>query len=633
MSTGRRVPLAAAPIAVVLLLAPLGRSASAQVPEGLFHPEAPRAPGVTMPLLAQRGQAAWNPLGIPGLGETGPLRVPNASNLLVIPALFSDSPEPHVSVAELRRVLFDGPSDRGTFTEFYQETSRGLVTPTGIITDWVRTDVSMFEAAGNQNGHGWIGSRMRDYVIEALQEVAPAIDFRLFDNDGPDGIPDSGDDDGYVDGVVIEFLGVSGSCGGPAIWPHFGGLGEYGGVQGWPTDDVGHSGDPIRVRTYLTQSVTQCDGVNVQGPNVIAHEYGHLLGLPDIYQAIDGIEPGKRHWNIGCFGLMGAGSWGCGTTFKDEDFGPVHLSVLMKQQLGWMEVDPVGVVREQTYHLEPAQTTGRGLSIGLGGGESLLVEYRPRIGFDHYLPAGGVLVYHVDTNHQSRSVPSGYPPAKRYHLIEADGDHALRKVQALGGNRGVAADVFGIDGRLGPYSSAPNGPVRLYNHEGAPIPVTFHEIVVEPGEARARVILSTDPQPAMVASEVAEGLRILDEGELANFRLAGGALPYEVTSGTSDFAFEAEIEGTAVRLVGRALEPGAVTLRANVTDALGTTAVVELPLTVGDLTFELDELIDAAILSGGADATARAYVDARGNRNGAPDVGDLRAVLRERGGG
>ena len=43
------------------------------------------------------------------------------------------------------------------------------------------------------------------------------VDFGLFDNDGPDGVPNSGDDDGYVDIVFINlhtsprdfFIGVA----------------------------------------------------------------------------------------------------------------------------------------------------------------------------------------------------------------------------------------------------------------------------------------------------------------------------------------------------------------------------------------------------------------------------------------
>ena len=42
---------------------------------------------------------------------------------------------------------------------------------------------------------------------------------------------------------------------------------------------------------------------------VYCHEYGHVLGLPDLYDSSDGILPEQRRWVVGCWGLMAAGSW------------------------------------------------------------------------------------------------------------------------------------------------------------------------------------------------------------------------------------------------------------------------------------------------------------------------------------
>jgi hypothetical protein len=45
--------------------------------------------------------------------------------LVVIQALFADSPEPTVSAEEIQQALFDGPSPYGTVSEFYTEMSGG----------------------------------------------------------------------------------------------------------------------------------------------------------------------------------------------------------------------------------------------------------------------------------------------------------------------------------------------------------------------------------------------------------------------------------------------------------------------------------------------------------------------------
>ncbi|HEX5872985.1 MAG TPA: hypothetical protein VFY65_21280, partial [Longimicrobium sp.] len=115
-----------------------------------------------------------------------------------------------------------------------------------------------------------------------------------------------------------------------------------------------------------------------------------------------------------------------------------------KVQLGWMEprVTQGGWRRE--YVLRPVQASGDALQVPLvRDDEYLLLEYRPNAGFDRELPAGGVLVYHVEVARPfERGCVTCFPV---YHvsLVEADGDSALLKRPVDGGNRGVAGDVFG----------------------------------------------------------------------------------------------------------------------------------------------------------------------------------------------
>ncbi len=64
--------------------------------------------------------------------------VTGALALLVVNALFADSPEPVVSAQEVQRALFDGPSTDGTLTEFYAEASGERFTVRGRSLPWVR---------------------------------------------------------------------------------------------------------------------------------------------------------------------------------------------------------------------------------------------------------------------------------------------------------------------------------------------------------------------------------------------------------------------------------------------------------------------------------------------------------------
>ena len=139
--------------------------------------------------------------------------------VVVIPALFSNSAAPPFSADQLQRALFDGPAPFGTLSGYYAEASYGRLTVAGRVTPWVRTNLTLQEVVGDSYGLGET-ARTREYLLSALAKADGAIDFGQFDNDGPDGVPNSGDDDGRVDAAAFLFAEPAASCGGPAIWPH-----------------------------------------------------------------------------------------------------------------------------------------------------------------------------------------------------------------------------------------------------------------------------------------------------------------------------------------------------------------------------------------------------------------------------
>jgi hypothetical protein len=197
----------------VLMLATLALPLEAQLPPDIYPEPVPRTQRVTLPREVLSAMEAGAPaLGIPGMSaffrELETTRIPRTGEhpLLVLLAGFADSEPPAITPSELQRLLFDGPAPRGTLPEFYREASRGMFSVRGTVAPWVHTSVPMRDAAGEQEGHGWIGARMREFVAEAIRLADPDIDFGLYDNSGPDGIPNSGDDDGFVDGFAIRYF-------------------------------------------------------------------------------------------------------------------------------------------------------------------------------------------------------------------------------------------------------------------------------------------------------------------------------------------------------------------------------------------------------------------------------------------
>jgi M6 family metalloprotease-like protein len=413
--------------------------------------------------------------------------------LVVILALFADSPQPQISAAGIQQALFDGPAPNGTVSEFYSEVSRGIFGIRGVTLPWVRTTITLDSAVGTSYGLGGEAAT-GSYLIDALELVDPTVDFGNFDNDGLDGVPNSGDDDGYVDAVAFEFLEVSASCGGPGIWPH------RSRVSGWTgspfsTDDTQPNGSPISINDYIIQSVSACDGTTVQSATTIAHELGHVLGLPDLYDRTGGILPEQRRWVVGCWSLMAAGAWGCGTSDRTGWYRPTHMGAWEKERLGWLsDVQVVDAVIGGEYTLASVRDSARVLKIPLEFGppadsnEYLLVEYRDKEGFDLDLPAAGVLIYHVDPSVPNNQPPSGGTGWHMVRLEEADGNGSLLRTFPEGGNRGEPGDAWGAMGTgLFAHYTEPS----TSTNDGVPTYVRLSNIVLE-GDA-ARLTLSTAP--------------------------------------------------------------------------------------------------------------------------------------------
>jgi immune inhibitor A len=173
---------------------------------------------------------------------------------------------------------------------------------------------------------------------------------------------------------------------------------------------------------------------------VMCHEFGHVLGLPELY------APNKTHEGIGIWGLMGQGTWvGHGDT-------PPAMCAWSKLVLGW--ADPIVVASSRHVKLASVARSGGVVKIFAKDesqpDEYFLIENRTKVGADESLPAPGLLVWHVDESQTSFRRSQDDVRHKRVDLLTADSWPSHLDIgHTAGGNRGDAGDPW-VDRKDGP---------------------------------------------------------------------------------------------------------------------------------------------------------------------------------------
>lgn len=173
---------------------------------------------------------------------------------------------------------------------------------------------------------------------------------------------------------------------------------------------------------------------------VMAHEFGHVVGLPELY------APNKTHEGIGIWGLMGQGTW------LGRGDAPPHPCAWSKLELGW--VDPIVVEKSQRVTLPAVARSAQVVKIYAKGPEEpweyFLIENREQRGADRRIPGPGLLIWHVDERQTSYRRSQDDPDHKRVDLLTADSwPSHLDMGHTRGGNRGDPGDPW-VDRKNGP---------------------------------------------------------------------------------------------------------------------------------------------------------------------------------------
>jgi len=271
--------------------------------------------------------------------------------------------------AHYENMLFSPAPGAVSMRNFYIEQSSNRYTVNGAVTDWVQVPFNEANYGANYCGdivcartwlfvrdaaNAWYNAQIAAGKTKA-EINAYLSQFDVWDRYDANGDGNFNQPDHYIDHFQIVHAGEGEETGGgaqgtDAIWSHrwyafynnIGSTGpagaKLGGIQ------IGDSDYWIGDYTVEPEN---------GGVGVFAHEFGHDLGLPDLYDTsgnVGGAENSTGFWTLyssGSYGSTGIPADGIGSK-------PIPMSAYEKILLGWSNYEVVGYKQPASIKLGPA---------------------------------------------------------------------------------------------------------------------------------------------------------------------------------------------------------------------------------------------------------------------------------------
>lgn len=197
-----------------------------------------------------------------------------------------------------------------------------------------------------------------------------------------------------VESVIMVFAGYSAAMGAsPAIWPHQGSVSCY--VDG------------VNINSFCCVPELQgTSGTTIAGIGHVCHEFGHCLGLPDIYDTDRSSHESTAKAPVYHYSVMDHGN------YTNNSKTPPPLSILEKYLCGWVSnltsgsngeiVTLTSSGAKTLYEIGQSGSNPRALRINTqsNSSEFFICEFRSNNSsvnkWGSQLPKAGMIVYHVD---------------------------------------------------------------------------------------------------------------------------------------------------------------------------------------------------------------------------------------------
>lgn len=287
------------------------------------------------------------------------------------------------------------PSATGSVQEYFKASSNNALTIVyDVFGPYNLAHDMAYYGANTSSSHD---KNVGELVIEAATLASAAgVDFSVYDNNH----------DGNVDNLSIIVAGHNEAEGASAntIWPHY-----Y-------MVNSGNSFSGKYIKGYLVISEYCSSKGNTQaGIGTYCHEFGHALGLPDLYNTVEGDTYTVGSWDVMCTG-----------SYNNSGNTPPTYTAFERFAMGWLK--PEQLHTATLCNLPPIETSNQAYLIANSAhnllpltpspDEYFLLENRQAVGWDSNngaLVGTGMMISHITFSYSkwqyntfNNSVPLGF---------------------------------------------------------------------------------------------------------------------------------------------------------------------------------------------------------------------------------
>jgi M6 family metalloprotease-like protein len=275
---------------------------------------------------------------------------------------------------------------RQSFRDYFHQVSYGLMEVEGIVSTSGAGGDGWHK--GQQTKQWYIDNGGRWLVQEAVLAADDEINYADFDVDG----------DGYVDCVMLFYPNAVFSGG---LWPH-------------RSSGLNIHVDGVIVDSYFISGYNT--GADSWTMEISAHEYGHILGLPDLYDVGGATSPNTGSSN-------GMGRWSLMAYQYDGTHRPPSPDPWCKCQLGWTKPD--NIIEDVTgLELPDFQNNPVVKRVWTNGQTEsqyfLLANYR-QVLTDATRPGQGLMILHIDDTRAGNNSDNSNEFRKHVDVVSARG--------------------------------------------------------------------------------------------------------------------------------------------------------------------------------------------------------------------